>query len=528
MAPNVEMGASGTTRRTRRTRGDDALLDTVADPEKIMRRSKRSKRKVGLLTEDATASGSTQSSETMNLGNDGHMAEAIQEQEGVDDHMVESEMERRPHPKTPDRIQDTGVGGGASDDSGPENWAPTPKYSGPSGSGSAVWDGTVTNPLTEGQADTIDHPGRDTNAGSQQAPGSLTYGSIDPVLPNTDVGNSVSNAGKGPIIPTTSDRTSEQKQQQQGKSRSRLAKDVKVAKRVKTRTSQRDRLAAIRQPFCILDHTNGEQAKLMSKNPREYVIFSSTKGRWGPFSQSATGYGFRQKHSVPSFAKNKEDEKYKEVLHYRTAEHYFHEQKARWYGVRAQAPGDTNSKIVENIRKASTPKEARDLGGQIKGLLTAEWDKNSNMVALMANAAKFKEEGLTHLLLSSCGKTIVEASPNDAVWGNGRSHQQTKADIRKGDFSQWGANRLGVVLMTVREALAKKVREEYLHKESSALGDDSSEEESNCEEDSSDSDEDDDSDEGSDDSEEGSDNSDEGSDNGDDGGSGGEKSGDKA
>ena len=79
------------------------------------------------------------------------------------------------------------------------------------------------------------------------------------------------------------------------------------------------------------------------------------------------------------------------------------------------------------------------------------WDKHKFDIVVNANYLKFtQDETLKKLLLSTRDKTIVEASPEDNIWGIGLLYN----DNRVLDESNWqGENLLGKAIMKVRTML---------------------------------------------------------------------------
>ncbi len=113
-----------------------------------------------------------------------------------------------------------------------------------------------------------------------------------------------------------------------------------------------------------------------------------------------------------------------------TVEHYFQAQKFR------------DPEHVERIRQAGSPKQAKMLGRSRKFPIREDWDTFRDEVMLKAVRAKFtSHDDLRDLLVGTGKKQLIEASPFDSYWGSGRSGK--------------GRNRLGEILMQVREELRK-------------------------------------------------------------------------
>lgn len=111
-----------------------------------------------------------------------------------------------------------------------------------------------------------------------------------------------------------------------------------------------------------------------------------------------------------------------------TAEHYFQAQKFHEPAYR------------EKIRRASSPKQAADLGRTRILPLRADWDMARVEVMRRVVRAKFRTHAeLRELLLSTGNRPLVESAPGDAFWGCGADGN--------------GENRLGRLLEEVRSAL---------------------------------------------------------------------------
>lgn len=114
-----------------------------------------------------------------------------------------------------------------------------------------------------------------------------------------------------------------------------------------------------------------------------------------------------------------------------TTEHYFQAQKF---------PG--NEAYQEKIRVEKSPMVAARLGRSRAQAIRKDWEQVKDELMKQALLAKFSQnEEIRKVLLSTGDAHLVEHTKNDRYWGDG------------GDGS--GKNRLGAILMEVREMLAQ-------------------------------------------------------------------------
>ncbi|ANE53327.1 hypothetical protein SY85_05025 [Flavisolibacter tropicus] len=127
---------------------------------------------------------------------------------------------------------------------------------------------------------------------------------------------------------------------------------------------------------------------------------------------------------------------------YPTAEHRMMAGKARLFN---------DVEILEKIINANTPKEAKDLGRQVKRFDATAWEQHCFTIVKEGNYHKFTQnKGYKEYLLATGNKVIVEASPVDTIWGIGLTQDSMQAK----NPHQWrGQNLLGFALMEVRDRL---------------------------------------------------------------------------
>ena len=128
-------------------------------------------------------------------------------------------------------------------------------------------------------------------------------------------------------------------------------------------------------------------------------------------------------------------------LTFHSVEQYFHFNKAL-------LTNDLSS--AQQILAASTPKECRRLGQQVKGFQDEPWAAIARQVVERGVYLKFAQNPkLAEYLLGTGVAELVEASPFDARWGIGVPAHNALHVPR----SRWGTNWLGHALMRVRARL---------------------------------------------------------------------------
>lgn len=113
---------------------------------------------------------------------------------------------------------------------------------------------------------------------------------------------------------------------------------------------------------------------------------------------------------------------------WKTTEHYF------------QAMKFQGTPHEQKIRNASSPTEAKRLGGTRSVRLRSDWEDVKDDVMYKALQAKFTQHpNIQATLLGTGTATLVEHTSRDSYWGDG------------GDGS--GKNKLGLLLMKLRDEL---------------------------------------------------------------------------
>jgi ribA/ribD-fused uncharacterized protein len=114
-----------------------------------------------------------------------------------------------------------------------------------------------------------------------------------------------------------------------------------------------------------------------------------------------------------------------------TGEHYFQAQKF------------AGTEHEEAVRTATSPMVAARMGRSRHRPLRRDWDLVKDDVMRRGVLRKFETHAdLCAILLATCDEPIVENAPRDSYWGCGANGR--------------GQNRLGQILMEVRETLRRR------------------------------------------------------------------------
>ncbi|WP_339312431.1 NADAR family protein [Paenibacillus sp. FSL k6-2145] len=127
-------------------------------------------------------------------------------------------------------------------------------------------------------------------------------------------------------------------------------------------------------------------------------------------------------------------------VHYTSAEQYMMHQKALLFG---------DQTIADKILKASSASVQKKLGRQVAGFDRTLWEAECQRIVCEGNWAKFTQnEELLTALRATRGTTLVEASPDDRIWGVGLAEEDRRIRNRR----TWrGTNWLGEILTRLRE-----------------------------------------------------------------------------
>nr|WP_154984559.1 NADAR family protein [Paenibacillus xylanexedens] len=131
-------------------------------------------------------------------------------------------------------------------------------------------------------------------------------------------------------------------------------------------------------------------------------------------------------------------------VQYTSAEQYMMHQKALLFG---------DQQIADKIMKTRSASVQKKLGRQVTGFDQTIWESECQRIVYEGNQAKFTQnEDLLAALLATQGTTLVEASPDDRIWGVGLAEE----DPRIRDRKTWrGTNWLGEILTRLREEIGR-------------------------------------------------------------------------
>lgn len=111
--------------------------------------------------------------------------------------------------------------------------------------------------------------------------------------------------------------------------------------------------------------------------------------------------------------------------------------------------------VANEIMKTNNPREQKSLGRKVRGFDKYKWEQVCRDYVYEGNYAKFTQNPeLKDELLTYGNREIVEASPEDRIWGIGM--HETDPNIL--DKDKWnGTNWLGEAIMKVRDELKKEL-----------------------------------------------------------------------
>lgn len=103
---------------------------------------------------------------------------------------------------------------------------------------------------------------------------------------------------------------------------------------------------------------------------------------------------------------------------------------------------------AHKIMNTQNVREQKAIGREVSNFDAGKWDAVKVRVVYEGNKCKFTQNPeLMKALIATQGKTLVEAAPDDTIWGIGLA----KDDVRSNQRATWlGTNYLGLVLTALR------------------------------------------------------------------------------
>jgi len=134
-----------------------------------------------------------------------------------------------------------------------------------------------------------------------------------------------------------------------------------------------------------------------------------------------------------------------EGIRYNCVEQYMMAEKARLFG---------DHSTLKRIMSSSDPATQKRLGRSVAGFKSSLWDGVRYQVVFRGNLEKYRQNPeLRKLLLETGNDKLVEASPEDKIWGIGMRKDERGVENPK----NWkGQNLLGKAITQVRETIRKE------------------------------------------------------------------------
>lgn len=107
-----------------------------------------------------------------------------------------------------------------------------------------------------------------------------------------------------------------------------------------------------------------------------------------------------------------------------------------------------DNEIASALLRETNARKIKELGRQVRDFDEEVWSFFRSRVVYEGNKAKFRQNpDLLNSLTNTMGTTLVEASPNDKIWGIGLTEDDPRAKRRE---SWEGTNLLGEILTLLR------------------------------------------------------------------------------
>lgn len=178
------------------------------------------------------------------------------------------------------------------------------------------------------------------------------------------------------------------------------------------------------------------------------LLSGGSRGLYKPFSlKNEYSFFYETKHPFSQWHKCKFTS---EGLEFLSAEQYMMYKKAKLFN---------DSETANKIMNTSNPRKQKELGRSVKGFDEEKWNRKALEIVYEGNLEKFSQnENLMNILLSTKGRTIVEASPYDKIWGIGLSEENTESSS---SMNWQGTNLLGIILTELRQEFLAGGEEDF-------------------------------------------------------------------
>jgi ribA/ribD-fused uncharacterized protein len=112
-----------------------------------------------------------------------------------------------------------------------------------------------------------------------------------------------------------------------------------------------------------------------------------------------------------------------------------------------------DSAMEIKIMQATTPAKCKAYGRRVHNFTEESWAAVRLQIVTQGNFYKFSQtSSLRRAMLKTGNRTLVEAAPNDCIWGIGISKEQASSGMA------WrGLNLLGEALMAARKQIKVEV-----------------------------------------------------------------------
>lgn len=182
-----------------------------------------------------------------------------------------------------------------------------------------------------------------------------------------------------------------------------------------------------------------ESIREYKKKERQFTFFWETRSPFSQWHKSIFTSSVFFHNGVTEMQKEYLKKSLPKELSFSSAEQFMMYHKAILF---------LDREIANSIMNTENPRKIKELGRQIKNYDDDVWRYHRSNVVYTGNYLKFSQNPeLMNALADTMGTTLVEAAPNDKIWGIGLSADDPKAQQRE----TWiGKNLLGEILTLLR------------------------------------------------------------------------------